>query len=217
MDVVEEAEHPPDIPSPAVADLEITGPALTLRYPLAADAPALFRRGSDPEVTRFFSWGPYREVAEADAYIESLPGRRAAGSLLDFAIVRDGEALGITGLSELAARDRRATVGSWIGRPEWGTGVNAEAKALICALAFGPLGLERLTAYAGAGNDRSQAALAKIGFVREGRLRRFHRHGARVHDVAIFSLLRDEWAVSPLAAVPARISGDVPVAFAAAP
>lgn len=199
-----------------MADLEISGPALTLRYPVAADAPALFRRGSDPGVTRFFSWGPYREVAEAEAYIESLPGRRAAGTLLDFAIVRDGEAVGITGLSERAARDRRATVGSWIGRAEWGTGVNSEAKALICALAFGPLGLERLTAYAGVGNDRSQAALAKVGFVREGRLRRFHRHGDTVHDVAIFSLLRDEWAASPLAGVAARIAGDPPAAFAAA-
>ncbi len=199
-----------------MADLEISGPALTLRYPAAADAPALFRLGSDADVTRFFSWGPYREVAEAEAYIASLPERRAAGTLLDFAIVRGGQALGITGLSEPAPRDRRATVGSWIGREAWGTGVNTEAKALICALAFGPLGLERLTAYAGAGNDRSQAALAKVGFVREGLLRRFHRHGDRVHDVAIFSLLRDEWAASPLAGVPARISGDVPAAFAAA-
>jgi [ribosomal protein S5]-alanine N-acetyltransferase len=205
-----------DIASPAVADLEIIGPVLTLRYPKPEDAPALFALGSDPEVTRFFSWGPYRAQAEAEAYIAGLPEKRDAGALLDFAIVRGGEPLGITGLSEPAPRDRRATVGSWIGRPAWGTGVNAEAKALILGLAFGPLGLERVTAYAGAGNDRSQAALAKIGFVREGLLRRFHRHGDRVHDVAVFSLLREEWAASPLANEAVQIRGDVPAGFAAA-
>jgi hypothetical protein len=34
------------------------GRSLSLRYPTAHDAPALFELASDPEVTRFFSWGP---------------------------------------------------------------------------------------------------------------------------------------------------------------
>ena len=43
----------------------------------------LFGLASDPEVTRFFSWGPYREQSEAAAYIASLAPqarRRASGS-----------------------------------------------------------------------------------------------------------------------------------------
>lgn len=192
------------------------GPALCLRYPATADVPSLFALGRDREVTRFFSWGPYREPGEAAAYVAGLPAKREAGTLLDFAIVRGTDVIGITGLSELARRDRRATIGTWLGRAHWGTGANREAKALVCALAFGPLGLERLTAYAGAGNARSQAALERLGFVREGLLRRFHRHGDVVHDVVIFSLLRDEWAAGPLAEVAVEIRGEPPAAFAAA-
>ena len=66
------------------------------------------------------------------------------------------------------------------------------------------LGLERLGAYADVANGRSQAALSRLGFAREGVLRRWHRHGARYHDVVLFSLLRNEWERSPLAEVTGR-------------
>ena len=40
------------------------GSTLTLRLPEASDAPALLELASDPEVTRWFSWGPYTTVDE---------------------------------------------------------------------------------------------------------------------------------------------------------
>ena len=76
----------------------------------------MFALASDPAVTRFFSWGPYTSVEQPEAYIAGLPARRAAGDLLDFLIVHPSDGpIGVTGLSELARRDRRATVGSWLG------------------------------------------------------------------------------------------------------
>ncbi len=83
----------------------------------------------------------------------------------------------MTGLTELSRRDRRAVVGTWLGRSHWGTGANRESKALIAHLAFRLFGLERLGAYADLDNPRSQRALANVGFQREGVLRRWHRHG----------------------------------------
>jgi ribosomal-protein-alanine N-acetyltransferase len=121
--------------------------------------------------------------------------------------------IGVTGLSELAARDRRATVGTWIGRAWWGTGANFEAKALICNLAFAVLGLNRLTAWANTRNGRSQAALERVGFTREGVLRAWHRHGDAYHDVVVFSLLRQEWEGSALAVVEVTVEGEPPEAF----
>jgi N-acetyltransferase len=173
--------------------MEVTGPTLTLRYAAPADAPALLRLGSDPEVTRFFSWGPYRTVEEPLAYIERLAGERERGEQLDLLIVhREHGPIGVTGLSELSRRDRRAVVGTWLGRPFWGTGANAEAKALVAHLAFEVLGLERLGAYTSPHNHRSQAALERLGYLREGLLRAFHRHGDRIHDVLVYSLLKGE-------------------------
>jgi ribosomal-protein-alanine N-acetyltransferase len=198
----------------SIAAVELSTPTLKLRYPTVADAPALLELGSDPEVTRFFSWGPYTSVSEPHAYIARLPGEREDGRQLDMLIVHHEHGpIGVTGLSEFSHRDRRAIVGTWLGRDYWGTGANAESKALLGALAFGPLGLERLGAYADVENGRSQAALERVGFVREGVLRRWHRHGDTVHDVVMFSLLREEFSASPLGTVKAQVSGEPPPAF----
>jgi ribosomal-protein-alanine N-acetyltransferase len=194
--------------------LLVTGPTLTLRYATTADAPRLLELASDPLVTRWFSWGPYSQVEQPEGYIASLPEKRERGELLDFLVVHpeDGP-IGVTGLSELSVRDRRATVGSWFGRPYWGSGANGESKALVAALAFRHLGLERLTAWANTRNGRSQTALERVGFHREGILRGWHRHGTDVHDVVVFRMLRDEWERSALAQVPVEVTGTPPAAF----
>ena len=109
----------------------LSGPSLTLRYATIADAPALFELGSDPEVTHFFSWGPYTQIEEAADYIASLEALRISGEKLEFLITDRATdiPLGITGLSEFSPRDRRAVIGTWLGRAYWGTSVNAESKA----------------------------------------------------------------------------------------
>ena len=192
----------------------VRGPRFSLRYLTAADAPALFELGSDPNVTRFFSWGPYREEDEARAFIESLDRQRETGERLELAIVDEADRpVGITGLSDFALRDRRAVIGTWLGRPHWGSGANRESKALVLALAFRSLGLIRVSALASPQNVRSIAALQRLGFVHEGVLRGWHVHGGVPRDVSILRMLHDEWERTPLAEVPAAIEGEAPPAF----
>jgi ribosomal-protein-alanine N-acetyltransferase len=104
-------------------------------------------------------------------------------------------------------------VGTWLGKGYWGTGINRASKALIAALAFRGLGLERLGAYADLDNPRSQRALTRIGFSQEGVLRRWHRHGDTVHDVLVYSWLRSEWEASELSREHVAIEGRPPEAF----
>jgi [ribosomal protein S5]-alanine N-acetyltransferase len=197
--------------------LVVEGPNLVLRYARQADAPRLFELASDPAVTRFFSWGPYTSLEQPEAYIASLPAKRERGELLDFLIVHaEHGPIGVTGLSELARRDRRATVGSWFAQPWWGTGANRESKAMVAALAFEALGIDRLTAWANTTNGRSQVALERVGFQREGVLSGWHRHGEQVHDVVVFGLLRGAWEASALRDVPVTVRGTPPPAFVVA-
>ena len=202
---------------PAVDDLALTGPTLRVRIPREEDAPALYREASDPGVTRWFSWGPYTSEAEARAYLAQLAPQRDRGEHLDLVVEHLAAGpIGITGLSEFALRDRRAVVGTWLGRDWWGTGANRESKALMCRLAFTLLGLDRLGAYSNVEHERSQRALEGIGFRREGVLRRYHRHGGRALDVVVFGLLREEWETGPLAHVPVQVGGEPPPAFVVA-
>src|SRR3954453_20740852 len=122
----------------------VRGPRLSLRYARADDTQALFELGRDPDVSRFFSWGPYTEPSEAAAFIERMESQRANGDRLEFLIVDEQDKpIGVTGVSECAGRDRRAGVGTWLGRRHWGTGANAESKALVLHVGFEVLGLQR--------------------------------------------------------------------------
>jgi ribosomal-protein-alanine N-acetyltransferase len=198
--------------------LELRGPRIGLRIPRADDAHRLYELASDPEVTRFFSWGPYEQEREAEDWLATLAPRRDAGIALELAVVdADDWVIGITGVLEISRRDRRAVVGTWLGQAYWGTGANAESKALIAHLAFGPLRMERLGAWADVRNPRSQRALERLGFVREGTLRAFHRHRDERRDVISYALLREEWASLELAAVSFTLIGDVPQEFVCDP
>jgi ribosomal-protein-alanine N-acetyltransferase len=183
--------------------VRVEGPTLALRPPEPRDADALFELGRDPEVVRFFSWGPYTERSQAEAFIERVRTERPH----EFFIVGgDDRPIGLTGLTEIDERDRRAVVGTWLGRPYWGSGANRESKALILHFAFRTLGLGRVSAYAHPDNARSLAALEKLGFAREGVLRGWHVHRGERRDVAILGLLREEWERGPLADVPVTVA-----------
>jgi ribosomal-protein-alanine N-acetyltransferase len=191
--------------------MELRGRTLRLRTPRPQDAEGLFELACDEEITRWFSWGPYTSIDEPLAWIAEQEGKRERGEQLDFVVLTaTNEVAGVTGLSELARRDRRATIGTWLGKPFWGTGVNAESKSLLARLAFEICGLERLTAYSNPQNARSSGALEKVGFTREGTLRSWHRHGDRVLDVHVFSMLRDEWEASALKEEPCTVVGAPP-------
>jgi [ribosomal protein S5]-alanine N-acetyltransferase len=191
----------------------VRGPAYSLRVLGPSDAGALFELGRDPEVSRFFSWQPYTAPSQAADFIASLDRQRAAGERLELGIFRDAELVGITGLSEFSRRDRRAVLGTWLGRPHWGSGANRESKALLLALAFRSLGLLRVSALASPQNVRSVAALQRLGFVHEGVLRGWHVHGGVPRDVAVLRMLRDEWERTPLAEVGVSVEGAPPPQF----
>jgi ribosomal-protein-alanine N-acetyltransferase len=199
------------------ASMALHGPTLTLRPPTAEDAPALLELASDPEVTRWFSWGPYTSLDEPLAYVERCARQRETGEQLDLLVVhREHGPAGITGLSEFSWRDRRAMVGTWFGRRFWGTGANRESKAIVFRLGFELLGLHRIGSYSNPENDRSTRALLGVGLRHEGVLRGWHRHGERHLDVNVFGLLREEWAAGDLAGVEVAVEGRVPPAFAPA-
>jgi [ribosomal protein S5]-alanine N-acetyltransferase len=173
--------------------LEVAGPTLTLSVPQPADASGLFALARDPEVTRWLSWGPYASEDEPLGWIEQAAAHREAGERLELVIHRGDQVLGMTGLMEISLRDRRAMVGTWLGREYWGTGVNRESKELILHLGFRVLGLNRIGAYSNVDHGRSQRALERLGFRREGVLRGWHRHPDGFHDVVVFGLLAEDW------------------------
>jgi len=79
-------------------------------------------------------------------------------------------------------------------RRVWRSAVNTESKLLLLGHAFDDLGYERVALKTHHRNERSQAAIARLGAVREGVLRHHmvDRYGGW-RDSVYYSVLSAEW------------------------
>jgi uncharacterized protein len=101
----------------------------------------------------------------------------------------------VTSYHEIDPQRRALAIGNTlIGKRWWRTGVNTEAKLLLLKHAFERLGAERVFWYTDIRNDRSQRAIARLGAVREGVLRRHRlRPDGTWRDTVVFGMTVDEW------------------------
>ena len=106
-----------------------------------------------------------------------------------------GRAVGITTYRDVDERHRTLEVGgTWLGRPWWRTAINTEAKLLFLGHAFETLGANRVAIKTDIRNERSQAAIARLGAVREGVLRhQYVRRDGTLRDTVIYSIVPEEW------------------------
>jgi RimJ/RimL family protein N-acetyltransferase len=172
----------------------IAGTGVSLRELRTSDAPALLELLAEAEVARFIS-PPPTTVDGFERFIAWAQQERSAGRYICFAVVPDGmdTAVGIFQIRQLDPQFETAEWGFALGRPLWGTGLFTAAARLVVDFTFETIGVNRLEARAALANGRGNGALAKIGAVKEGVLRRsFLRHG-QYHDQALWSIVRDDW------------------------
>jgi RimJ/RimL family protein N-acetyltransferase len=163
---------------------------LTLRELRRGDAPALMRLTQMPEIARH-TWPPPSTLAAFEQFIEWARSTRAGGGHAAFAVVprRQTEMAGLFDLRSLEPGFLRAELSFILDPVLWGTGAFLDAGRLVCEFAFTAVGIHRIEARAEVDNDRANAALKKLGAVREGRLRRsFERDGTQV-DQYLWSLV----------------------------
>ena len=123
-----------------------------------------------------------------DRLLAAAPGRRV------YAIVLAGTVVGMTAWIEHGAPGWSIEIGNtFIAPATRGTGLNGRVKRLLLDHAFA-CGLARVSFKVDARNTRSQAAVAKLGAVREGVLRHERQTWTgHVRDTVIFSILAGEW------------------------
>lgn len=111
-----------------------------------------------------------------------------------FAAFAGGVLVGMTGYTVLAPHHSALEIGMTYLAPEArGTGINRRCKDLLLANAFAA-GFTRCEFRVDTRNARSQAAMAKLGAVREGVLRKNQVTWlGHARDTVIFSILAGEW------------------------
>jgi ribosomal-protein-alanine N-acetyltransferase len=140
---------------------------VTLRELRESDAPALFAMLTTAEVAEFGSPLP-RTVEGFRGFIRKVHDERLAGTSICFAVVPDGyqDAMGFFQVTQLEAGFGSAEWGFALP-PFWGTAVFQGAARAVAEFAFGVVGVHRLEARSIAANKRGNAALRKLGAMKE--------------------------------------------------
>jgi RimJ/RimL family protein N-acetyltransferase len=176
--------------------LTLRGAYLTLEPIEERHAPDLFVAMQDEEVCRYLAWPPPTRLEETLAFVRDAREAMACGQSLVFAQVwnESGRAIGSTRLLDVRPADRQVEIGAtFLARPYWRTPANTESKLLFLGHCFEGLGCVRVALKTDARNRRSQEAIARLGAVREGVLRRHMQVRGHQRDTVYFSILDDEW------------------------
>ena len=140
-------------------------------------------------------WAIYANNFGPDGFDESIARYTSNPNNRTFVLFEGNE---LAGMSSYLGIDPNRQVleigGTYYRRRFRGTGFNRRVKEMMLARAFG-CGIRRVEFRVDKRNARSQAAMKKLGAVREGVLRadRITWTG-HVRDTVLFAILKDEWA-----------------------
>ncbi|MDM0019503.1 GNAT family N-acetyltransferase [Variovorax saccharolyticus] len=175
----------------------LAGATIELHPLRAQHAPELLRAAADGELWKLkVTVVPGPETV--DAYIDKALAGRRAGSVMPFVIVRrdGGQVVGSTRFWKIDRNNRKLEIGhTWLSASAQRTGINTEAKYLLLRHAFEAMACVRVQFTTDELNEKSRAAILRIGATQEGIVRheRIMPDGRKRNSVR-FSIIDSEWA-----------------------
>jgi len=179
-----------------VGPVTLRGRHVTLEPLDEGHAAGLFDAMQDEEVCRYLAWPPPTALDETRTLIRDAQEQMARGQCVAFAQVwnASGSAIGSTRSLDIRPKDRHVEIGStFLARAYWRTPANTEAKYLLLQHCFESAGCVRVALKTDGRNARSQAAIERLGAVREGVLRKHMNVRGYQRDTVYYSILDTEW------------------------
>jgi RimJ/RimL family protein N-acetyltransferase len=180
----------------AVSPVILTGARVRLEPLAKAHLAGLAEVGLDQELWRWIP-APVRTQEEMAAYIETALDEQARGMSLPFAIIEQatGRAIGSTRYGNVDRTHHRVEIGwTWVARAWQRTAINTEAKYLLLRHAFESLGCQRVELKTDSLNEKSRAAILRVGAQQEGVFRNHMiTSTGRIRHTVYFSIIDAEW------------------------
>lgn len=174
------------------ASFPLTGRFIALELLNEGHVAELTRAGDDGRIWKHTSFGRNPESYFAEAF-----AARDDRSMVPFAVrlLSENRLVGMTRFLDIDEKQHRCEIGyTWTVPDVWGTAVNPEAKLLLLGHCFERAHLRRVQLKTDSLNVHSQAAIAKLGAVREGVLRaHMARPDGSQRDTVMFSVTQAEW------------------------
>ncbi len=172
----------------------LAGELVTLRELQHSDASTLYAEFTTPEARRFM-WAPPPNVVAFEHFIEWTHRERSHGKYICYGVVPKGksEAWGIFELRQLQPGFVRGELGFILASSLWGTGAFIDGAHLLLDFAFNTVKVHRVEARASVDNDRSNAALKKLGAGHEGTLKEAFWRDDHFVDQYLWAVLDSDW------------------------
>ena len=152
--------------------------------------------GMDATLWRFTT-AKIRTEGDLRRYLETAAAEQSRGQSLPFATIHreSGRVAGCTRFGNIERAHRRVEIGwTWVGSEFQRTPINTEVKYLMFRYAFEEWGFRRVELKTSSLNEKSKAAMRRLGLVEEGTMRKHMLNedgGSR--DSVYFSVVDDEW------------------------
>ncbi|CAN6439722.1 unnamed protein product [Victoria cruziana] len=160
---------------------------ISLRQFEAGDLDAIMVWSTDDRVTRWCGWNSFASREEGQRCLDHMIAHAWYR-----AICLDGRPIGFV-TARLEHRGR-AEIGYVLAHDYWGRGFATRAVKMAVALILQEFpDRERIDALVPTDNIGSLKVLEKVGFVKEGLLRKYVCHKGKMTDMFIFSILASEY------------------------
>ncbi|GLU08890.1 hypothetical protein SLE2022_257740 [Rubroshorea leprosula] len=164
------------------------GPSrISLRRFKLSDVDDFLKWASDDSVTRYLRWNTITSREEALTYLEKVaiphPWRQS--------ICLDNRSIGYISIRPGSGDDRcRARVGYAVSSEYWGQGTVTAALKMAVSKVFDEIPeLVRLEAMVELENKASQRVLEKVGFLKEGLLRKYGYCKGEIRDMFVYGFI----------------------------
>lgn len=165
---------------------------LILREIIKEDISVIFSYLSNGNVTRFYGRELMQSMEEAEELMDlfSLNYLEKRGIRWGIERKESKGLIGTIGFHAWQPKHKRAEIGYEIHPLHWRQGYAAEAISGVLSYGFNEMDLTRIGAVVFIENDASNNLLAKLGFQREGVLRKYMHQNGVEHDAYVYSLLK---------------------------
>jgi RimJ/RimL family protein N-acetyltransferase len=183
----------------------LSGPFVRLEPLDREHAEALVNAANEDRASYYFT-SVLHTVDEANQFIENMLSMWRAGEVVPFVqidVARE-RVVGVTRFMTIRRLGDSSSPyaveigGTWLAGSTQRTGINTNAKLLLLDYAFTTFGVGRVDLKTDARNERSRAAIARLGATFEGVLRNWQPslvagEEGQLRDSAIYSILNVEW------------------------
>ncbi len=170
---------------------------LIIRKFTQADLNDVFEYCKNPNVARYVTWEPHRNLEDSQKFIDYALSTYAKGGMDPMAMVLKDDpskkVIGSIGLIPVSPKNRTFELAYAMGEDHWGKGLAVEASKPLINFVFKTYAVERIQCRCDILNPQSSRVMEKLGMNYEGTLKASMYLKGKPRDMHMYSIVKPDF------------------------